>query len=430
MRWRSWPRAQWPSVGNFVLIGEGNASLAVEGAGTQALRAPGTDGFVSLATAGEAAVAVRDGARLEATVAFIQQGGSAATDIEVSGTGSVLDLACNTTVCGIAGIVDFSVLVGGTGTSTTNVTAGGRIDVGADNNAFAVVNLLGNHVFTVNGADSALNITGSQNGTAPALQSGIGIEQTSVLNILDGAAVSVTAANVGLTGVGLGFQAENDPTKAAALLLVDGTGSTLTTPVLTIGELVSFDPTLNQFVEAGPGATSLVTIRNGGTVIAERILIGAAGTLMGNGGTLIGAVENHGTIAPGESPGTLTIDGDFVQGADGVLVIEIGGAGPGEYDVLHVTGTATLGGTLKLELLNGFVPGAGSHFDFLTAGLFAGDFAFYDLPSIGGQPVFTLAFGPDGLRATVVPLPGAAWLFGSAALALVARRRTRSRSAA
>ena len=62
-------------------------------------------------------------------------------------------------------------------------------------------------------------------------------------------------------------------------------------------------------------------------------------------------------VSPGMSPGTLSITGNYVQGADGTLSVELGGTVPGTlYDVLNVSGNATLGGKLQVSLTGGFVP--------------------------------------------------------------------------
>jgi fibronectin-binding autotransporter adhesin len=56
----------------------------------------------------------------------------------------------------------------------------------------------------------------------------------------------------------------------------------------------------------------------------------------------------NGTLAPGNSPGLLTIGGNITFGPFGILEIEIGGLLRGtEYDALDVGGTATLDGTLN-----------------------------------------------------------------------------------
>ncbi len=98
--------------------------------------------------------------------------------------------------------------------------------------------------------------------------------------------------------------------------------------------------------------------------------------------TFNGTVTNLGTISPGHSPGSVHVTGDLTlqtqAGDSGVvgseLDIEIGGPNPGDFDVIDVTGTATLAGTLKVSFINGFVPAAGQQFAVLTASHFAGAF--------------------------------------------------------
>ena len=69
----------------------------------------------------------------------------------------------------------------------------------------------------------------------------------------------------------------------------------------------------------------------------------ATGTLRGTG-TFFGNLVNPGAIRPGNSPGTITIDGDLDLLPTSVLEIEVGGLTPGtQHDEVIVTGNATLG---------------------------------------------------------------------------------------
>src|SRR5690606_38970037 len=91
-------------------------------------------------------------------------------------------------------------------------------------------------------------------------------------------------------------------------------------------------------------------------------------------------VANGATWRPGASPGTLTIESDY-PAEEGVLEVELAGHAPGdEHDRLVVTGEARLGGTLRLLLLDGFVPQTGDRFTIVTAAGVAGTFAALDLP--------------------------------------------------
>ena len=100
----------------------------------------------------------------------------------------------------------------------------------------------------------------------------------------------------------------------------------------------------------------------------------------------VGTLDNvviTGTDAPGFSPATV-VRGSVAY--DGTLQIEIGGASPGSFDQInHVlgAGTATLGGTLDIDLLGGFIPTPGSSFQFITAaGGISGTFANVLLPTL------------------------------------------------
>ena len=103
----------------------------------------------------------------------------------------------------------------------------------------------------------------------------------------------------------------------------------------------------------GHGKVSLNDATIEGTDI---ILVNRNGRLEGTGRVAAPALNAGGYIAPGLSPGTLTIEGDYEQLPTGVLVIEYAGLNPGEFDVLHVTGQTTLGGRLEVHFRGGFSP--------------------------------------------------------------------------
>jgi hypothetical protein len=72
------------------------------------------------------------------------------------------------------------------------------------------------------------------------------------------------------------------------------------------------------------GGTASLFIDNS-TVTAAELVIGSHGLLGGSGGTIVGKVTNHGTISPGHSPGTLTLDGDFTAAAGSQVVLDVEG---------------------------------------------------------------------------------------------------------
>jgi fibronectin-binding autotransporter adhesin len=113
-------------------------------------------------------------------------------------------------------------------------------------------------------------------------------------------------------------------------------------------------------------------------------------------------VSNSGTIAPGLSPGILTIDGDFGQTSGGVLRVELNGTTVGTgYDRLAVTGTASLGGTL--QLITGFSPTSTDTFSVLTAASRTGSFS-----AVTGEPSPGQSYVPTYNPTNVTVAPSSA----------------------
>ena len=154
-----------------------------------------------------------------------------------------------------------------------------------------------------------------------------------------------------------------------------GTSGTITSPVaLAVDTTLVFNRTdASSFGGALSGAGALVkngvgtltltgsATHTGGTTVSAGQLV-VAGTLSGsttvrNDATIGGsgtlstlAVETGGTLAPGNSPGTLHT-GSVTLASGAIFSLELNGAGAGQYDQLDVTGGVTLGdATLSLAL--------------------------------------------------------------------------------
>ncbi len=118
--------------------------------------------------------------------------------------------------------------------------------------------------------------------------------------------------------------------------------------------------------------TGNTNINNGtlvldGSVRSPTVFVNFSGTLMGTG-TAFRNVVNAGVFSPGNSTGTFNIGGNFSQNAAGTLVIEIAGTQAGQHDLVKVSGTAELAGTLRLTQVNGARLKVGEKVTFLTAG--------------------------------------------------------------
>jgi hypothetical protein len=170
--------------------------------------------------------------------------------------------------------------------------------------------------------------------------------------------------------------------------------------------------------------------RGAATVVPGAVFTGSgdlivdAGASLGGTGTVDVDVVNEGTVAPGSSPGRLTIGGDYTQ--LGRLEIQLGGLLPAvQHDVLSVLGDATLGGVLELILIGGFAPGPGDEFAFLEVdGATHGAFDELVLPDLGGNGFWDVTELYSAGKATFVPEPGTCALVAIGVALLGKRRRT------
>jgi T5SS/PEP-CTERM-associated repeat protein len=166
-------------------------------------------------------------------------------------------------------------------------------------------------------------------------------------------------------------------TDGIGMVTVTGAGSTWTN-------------TGDVFV-GGPGSGTL-TISNGGTVSVSILHVQPTGIVKGDG-NISGTVSNSGSVAPGNSPGTLQINGAYSQTSTGKLQIELAGTTPGtSYDQLLVSGAASLAGTLEVSLVGGFKPATGNAFDVMVAGSRGGTFGTSLLPDLGGRIEWNMSY--------------------------------------
>ena len=94
------------------------------------------------------------------------------------------------------------------------------------------------------------------------------------------------------------------------------------------------------------GGTGSLSIGTGSTVEAGSVRIWPTGTLVGEGRLVSDSVLNSGTIKPGNSIGTLTIEGNLTMQPGSTYEVEIDNSG--NSDLLSVTGNLDInGGTVK-----------------------------------------------------------------------------------
>ena len=207
-------------------------------------------------------------------------------------------------------------------------------------------------------------------------------------------------------------------------------------------------------IENSGTLTNTGTLSNSGEIINN-----SGGTLINNGtidselwgyfdnngvisgtGHITGNVYGSGTIAPGQSAGVFTIDGQLTHSGGG-HEIELGGLFDGggnkaltEFDWLDVTGDVELAGTLEVYLIDSFELLAGMSFEILkVGGTLTGEYDGLDeghkVGSFSSTNLYITYAGGNGndvtLYSRAVPEP-AAILLALLGLALLPRRRRRS----
>ncbi len=160
---------------------------------------------------------------------------------------------------------------------------------------------------------------------------------------------------------------------------------------LNIRAGATLNTTITSFVDAG-----ILTV-NGAFNPRGLSLFGGRVHGTGNISTVTGVINAGATVAPGNSIGTLTITGNFVQGAGGLLEIELTN---GASDLLSITGNASLAGTVAFMPF-GPSPLEGQSYVFLqTGGTVTGQFGIVrDLLPGALFPVVT--YGSNFARVTL-----------------------------
>ncbi|MER9434742.1 autotransporter outer membrane beta-barrel domain-containing protein [Mesorhizobium sp. M0618] len=246
-------------------------------------------------------------------------------DILNNGAVSFLDLGPHTFGGNISG--SGSVDIEGFGTLTltganthsggTKVGTGKSISVASDQNLGAATGLL--------------TLDGGELGTTASFAMSRDVNLTSAYGYFRAAAGTTLTANGELSGAGGVYK------EGAGTLVLNGDSTYSGRTTVDSGKLI---------VEGSLGSSE-TTVNSGGT-------LGGSGSI---GGAVI--VADGGVLAPGSSPGTLTV-GSLSLSSGSILDYELGQAGivgGGVNDLIEVTGALTLDGSLNITDVGGFGPG-------------------------------------------------------------------------
>jgi autotransporter-associated beta strand protein len=307
----------------------------------------------------------------------------------ISGTGSVRQIGNGTTV-----------LTGANSYTGGTTIAAGTLQLGDGGTSGSISgNVIDNGILAFN-RSNVLTFSGAISGTGGITQIGPGTTILAGDNSYSGATTITSGAFQAGSANGLspnsaftvnsildlnGFSNTIGSISGAGRVLNNGT----TSATLTIGArnedstfsgVLADGTSVLQLVKSGSGALTLTgnntytgttTVNRGslivdGSIASVQALVNASG-LLGGRGFIGGNVTNSGIVSPGDSPGTLTVSGNYSQSSTGTLRIEIAGLGAGQHDLLAVGGHATLGGTLQLIRLGSFQLQPGDKVTFLTA---------------------------------------------------------------
>jgi fibronectin-binding autotransporter adhesin len=228
----------------------------------------------------------------------------------------------------------------------------------------------------------------------------------------------------------------------ATVLNVDaGTTTTLTGTVQTTGTSACFEKTgTGTLVMSGAATLSNGTCVEQGQLYANGSINSALsidpGAVLRGIGLITGAVTVQGTLAPGNSPGTLSVAGGVTMQAGSVYQEDLNGigvgVGPSNYSRLLVIGAANqfiaTGATLNVNLLNitgtatytPFQPVLGESFSIVTAqGGIVGRFAAFSQPEgLAANTRLAIFYDPVGdnsIDLRVVPTSYSSFLHAAGA---------------
>jgi uncharacterized protein with beta-barrel porin domain len=155
------------------------------------------------------------------------------------------------------------------------------------------------------------------------------------------------------------------------------------------------------------GAVVPSALSSGGSGTTTTI---APGTLNGGLGSIGGNVANNGTFSPGTNApgmgvGSLNVAGNYVQSSTGLLLIQIASAT--SFDQLTVNGTATLAGTLQVDVVGGFNPLGLSYPIVVATGGITGAFSTFTGTVVTNRAAIgaSLAYSPSTVTLSFGQIP-------------------------
>jgi hypothetical protein len=187
-----------------------------------------------------------------------------------------------------------------------------------------------------------------------------------------------------------------------------GTGNLVNATDNSTANVVLSGETLTGNLRADDTSTITATLKNGTALLGhinaagngrENLIIDAGSAWKVNGPSVLSSVTSVGSVAFKGDGLTVNVTGDYSQAPAGKLVVVLGGSGgAANYDQLAIAGSATLAGTLEVNVASGFTPPIGKTFNIMTYGSRSGEFG--TLTSSTGVS-YTIEYGAAEATITV-----------------------------
>jgi T5SS/PEP-CTERM-associated repeat protein len=368
----------WAVAGSLEVGVSGNGTLNVEAGGTVS----NTKGYIGYqaGSTGEATVTGTDSQWTnsgELNVGVVSHG---TLNVEAGGTvsnttgriGYHADSTGNVTVTGMNSQWNNSdrLVVGRSGNGTLIVEAEGRVS-----NSLGLIGRYAGStgVVTISGANSQWNNSGGLH---------VGWYGDGTLDVKAGSMVFNTSGYIGRysgsTGMATVTGADSQWNSSNSLTIGGGSSGAGGSGTLNIRDtgLVTVSDTTRLWDEG-------TIVLDGGTLdtVTLDLTVGTLNMLDGilRATNVTGTLHNQGaTLSPGNSPGHLTITGDYTQGAAATMEIELAGTAADDFDQLTSAGSANLDGTLNLPVptyTDPSVRGTSDEFVIITGGVRSGTFS-------------------------------------------------------
>jgi len=301
-----------------------------------------TNNFLGIGDAGNGALTISNAGKVTDTIGVIGAVAGSVGHVTVDSVGSIwtnsLNLAVGGAGTGSLAISNGATVLGGSGIAQIGASVGGIGTVTVDGSGSSLSN--GGGIYVGDAGTGSLSISNGGNVTA-----------------FSGLFIAAQAGSVGTLNIGAdaaSVAAAPGTLNAPSIAFGPGAGSITfnhTSANYAFAPAISGVGTINQvagttILTADSSGFTGATDVTGGRLAVNGSLAGSAVTVSGSGvlggtGTVGNTTVNGGTLSPGNSIGTLTVQGNLAFTSAGHYLVEVS---PMAADLTNVTGTATLGG--------------------------------------------------------------------------------------